>query len=422
MAKTENGAKSFFALGALVMNLQIKRDLVDVNWNELADLYWEGMVAEVLGIGRPVGQAWEKFAAENRQELERSDHVAIAYVDQRCVGAVHALSDGVRDAAIFGLVVHPQFRRRGIATRLVEALLADLGFVSIMVRSNEASEPIFTKFGFRTLNHVMALRHNESAYRQIPTASEPFLRAARHGGLTSSPEIWGPGGLELSEAIADTMNLPVNSLVIDLGAGSGETSCFLAEEYGWRLLAVEHWGGLEALRKIQTKVDARGLFGKVIPMNGDARDLRLADGCVDGIFCQGTFEMIADDRPKAIAQMKRVVRPGGVIGIGEPIWNVEPTAEIAQEIYGNPTGAEFLKCFRTLQWTTDLLRQHELHVTHQEISAHGERWWEDYYSGWIDTDGKANRSGQQEEIDIWKKDSGKCQGIGIITAAHPGSL
>ncbi|HEY1686332.1 MAG TPA: GNAT family N-acetyltransferase [Tepidisphaeraceae bacterium] len=144
------------------MNIQIKHDLTGINWNELANLYWEGMVAELLRIPRPQAEAWEKFAAENRLELENSDHVCLAYVEERCVGAVHALSDGVRDAAIFGLVVHPEFRRRGIATQLVQELLADLGPVSILVRPDAASAPIFRKFEFRALSDVMALRHESS--------------------------------------------------------------------------------------------------------------------------------------------------------------------------------------------------------------------------------------------------------------------
>lgn len=245
-----------------------------------------------------------------------------------------------------------------------------------------------------------------------------FTRLMKYGGLTSSCEIWGPGGLELAEAIAMKMDLPADSVVLDVGAGSGEISCFLAREFGWRVIAIEHWGGMDAVQKIRDKAASRGLRRRVTGMNGDACKLLLADGCADGVFCQGTFEMIGD-RPKALAEMKRVVVAGGVIGIGEPIWKQEPSRELVQSLNESATGRDFLKCFRTVDWTTGLMRQTGLEVLSSEISAEGDRWWSDFYLPWRDETGRARLARQQDELDIWDRDRGQFQGIGIAVARKP---
>ena len=147
------------------MNLLIKRDLIGVDWQEVAGLYWEGMVADETGVSpnapRPTGSDWENYVRMSRGEFEGSDLICLAYVDGRCVGGGHALTDRARDGAIFGLVVHPQFRRRGIGTRIIRELVNDLGNVSVIVHPSAASEGIFRNLEFKTLKHAMGLRYGE---------------------------------------------------------------------------------------------------------------------------------------------------------------------------------------------------------------------------------------------------------------------
>src|ERR1700728_2017699 len=116
------------------MNLFVKRDLIEVDWQEVAALYWDGMVADETGVfpnaPRPTGSGWDDYVRISRGEFEGSDLTCLVYVEGRCVGGGHALTDRARDGAIFGLVVHPQFRRRGIGMRIVRELVRDLGNVS----------------------------------------------------------------------------------------------------------------------------------------------------------------------------------------------------------------------------------------------------------------------------------------------------
>lgn len=391
------------------MDFTIKRDVIGVNWEMVAELYWVGMVG---GESRPEGREWEEYVQRTRGEFEGSDVVCLVMSDGRCVGGGHAVSDGARDAAIYGVVVHPEFRRRGIGIRIVQELLKDLEGVSVLLNSSEMAASLYARLGFQPLKRAMGLRY---PIEDVLSPEDGALsNAAKYDGMTSSPEIWGPGGLELAERLADAMNLPSDSVVMDLGAGSGEISCFLAREYGWRIVAVEHWNGLDAVRKIQRKAGERGLGRRITAMHGDATDLPLADESVDGIFCQGTFEMIADGRPQAIREIFRVLRPGGTFGIGEPMWKTEPTAALVETLSSTSTGEEFLKCFRTMDWTKALMRSAGFKIIFDEICADGPRWWSQYYEPWRDQVGRAKEANHQDELTIWDRDQGQFQGTGII--------
>ncbi len=66
------------------------------------------------------GAAWEhRGAFAYRHVLERSLCHAGAYVGQRLVGFVNVAWDGGVHAFLLDTTVHPDFQRRGIATRLV---------------------------------------------------------------------------------------------------------------------------------------------------------------------------------------------------------------------------------------------------------------------------------------------------------------
>lgn len=56
--------------------------------------------------------------------LEHSFAISAAFHGERTVGLMRALSDGVSDAYLLDLVIDPQFRRRGLARRVLAALQA----------------------------------------------------------------------------------------------------------------------------------------------------------------------------------------------------------------------------------------------------------------------------------------------------------
>ena len=126
------------------MDLEIKTDLEDVDWQRLAEVY----VAAFNGI--QTAELIEKV-------FTRSFATRIAVLDGLIVGGVYAFSDGELDATIHGLAVHPQFQKRGIGRALMESLMAQFPpHIALLLTAEAAHQPIYRKLGFRPLKSAMA--------------------------------------------------------------------------------------------------------------------------------------------------------------------------------------------------------------------------------------------------------------------------
>ncbi len=69
----------------------------------------------------------------------------------RLVAFVSVLSDGVADAYLCDLLVHPEHQRRGLGTRLVKRVIADIrqaGIQCVQVTFNPHLEPFYAQCGF----------------------------------------------------------------------------------------------------------------------------------------------------------------------------------------------------------------------------------------------------------------------------------
>ena len=170
---------------------------------------------------------------------------------------------------------------------------------------------------------------------------------------------------------------------------------------------------------IQERANVRNLAGSVVALKGDLTDLKFASESLDGIICMGTFEMIQDGRPKALAEMKRVLRKGGVIGIGEPTLTRDIPSEEAERLYGPADACGFRKCFRTLDWLRHLASESGLEVVKAYLHPDGKALWDDYYRPLFDEKGKLKAPGREAEVAIWEKDGGEYHGLGVTILRKP---
>ena len=120
------------------------------------------------------------------------------------------------------------------------------------------------------------------------------------------------------------------ALVADIGGGPGRYALWLAG-LGYR---VEH-RDLMPLHVQQLAQDAGGLAGLHTAV-GDARELDLADASVDAVLLLGPLYHLRrrPDRVRALAQARRVVRPGGpVFAAAISRWAPRIDGELGERLY-----------------------------------------------------------------------------------------
>lgn len=136
-----------------------------------------------------------------------------------------------------------------------------------------------------------------------PAAATGYARAARTyaGGRPDYPAA-------LQDWLTGPLGLGPGRVAVDLGAGTGKFTARLAAT-GARVIAVE------PVAAMRTELAAR--LPGVEAIEGRAQAIPLPDASVDALTCAQAFHWFAT--PEALAEIARVLRPGGRLGL---IWNI----------------------------------------------------------------------------------------------------
>ncbi len=112
----------------------------------------------------------------------------------------------------------------------------------------------------------------------------------------------------MEDRLAEKLDLPVNSLVLDAGCGEGNVALHLVSKYGLRIRGVDllDW----CVAKAQAKAAQYGLHddGEFRVMNYE--HLSFSEEIFDGVFTMETL-VHALDHEAALREFYRVLKPGG---------------------------------------------------------------------------------------------------------------
>ncbi|HXQ18345.1 MAG TPA: class I SAM-dependent methyltransferase [Acidimicrobiales bacterium] len=175
----------------------------------------------------------------------------------------------------------------------------------------------------------------------------------------------------------DRLGLSADERLLDLGCGFGRHA-FAAARRGAAVVALD---AAEAeVRQVRGTLGAMVEAGELdekasaAVVQGDARSLPFADGSFDRVIASEVLEHIADDR-STMAELARVLRPGGVLAVTVPRCGPEIVNWLLSDDYHAVEGGHIRIYRRSTLWRR--LGETGLRplVSHHAHGLHSPYWW-----------------------------------------------
>jgi SAM-dependent methyltransferase len=177
----------------------------------------------------------------------------------------------------------------------------------------------------------------------------------------------------------DRLQLMAGERLLDLGCGGGRHA-FEAMRRGARVVAIDSdaaevkdAAALAAAMEIEDEATLVS-GGKGAAVVADALSLPFADGVFDRVIAAEVLEHISPDRV-AMAELVRVLRPGGTMAVTVPRWLPELVCWALSDDYHNVPGGH-IRIYRRAALSRRLEAAGlELYAHHHAHALHTPYWW-----------------------------------------------
>ncbi|GGN82300.1 class I SAM-dependent methyltransferase [Nocardia rhizosphaerihabitans] len=175
----------------------------------------------------------------------------------------------------------------------------------------------------------------------------------------------------------DRLRVGPGTRVIDVGCGAGRHA-FQAYRRGADVVAFDQnaadLADVDVMFEAMAAAAEAPEFAKAETVRGDALDLPYGDGEFDVVIASEILEHVPED-DRAVAELARVVKPGGSLAVTVPRWLPERICwALSDEYHANEGG--HVRIYRADE-LRDKITAHGLRYDHQDFAhaLHSPYWW-----------------------------------------------
>jgi SAM-dependent methyltransferase len=142
------------------------------------------------------------------------------------------------------------------------------------------------------------------------------------------------GGLETTRELIARCGIEEGMTVLDAGCGAGATASYLASTVGCRVVGVDAMEEMVELSR--ARAGREGVSERTTFRVADAQRLPFEDGSFDVVLCESVATFVAE-KGQVVAELARVVRAGGCVGLNEEVWLQPPPegmVDFARQYWG----------------------------------------------------------------------------------------
>lgn len=131
------------------MDIEYKYETDGIDWAAAADIF----LRAPLGVRDP-----DKLC----RAFENSYLVCFAFESEKLIGMGRAISDGVYQAAIYDVVLLPEYQNKGIGRQLMKNLYDRLPVETVILFAAPGKESFYKKIGYHRMLTAMARRTKDT--------------------------------------------------------------------------------------------------------------------------------------------------------------------------------------------------------------------------------------------------------------------